>query len=61
MHGSFMMDKPKRDVSMIVFAAAGEHLISATTALALVRMVIADYYGKSELAAQEPPQGRRWR
>jgi hypothetical protein len=48
------MDKPKRDVSMIVFTAAGERLISSATALALVKMVIADYYGQDELAAQEP-------
>ena len=48
------MDKPEREVSMIVFTALGEQLISAATALALVKMVIADYYGAEELAAQEP-------
>jgi hypothetical protein len=48
------MDKQERDVSMIVFTAAGEQLISSATALALIKMVIADYYGADELAAQEP-------
>lgn len=48
------MEKSERDVSMIVFTAAGVQLVSSATALALIRMVIADYYGPEELAAQEP-------
>ncbi|RBP15868.1 hypothetical protein DFR50_107138 [Roseiarcus fermentans] len=48
------MEKPERDVSMIVFTAAGTQLVSSTTALALVKMVIEDYYGSDELVAQSP-------
>ncbi len=48
------MKKPERDVSMIVFTAAEVQLISSTTALALIKMVITDYYGSEELTAQEP-------
>jgi hypothetical protein len=46
--------EPERHVSMIGFTAMGAQLVSAPTALALVKMVIADYYGPNELAAQEP-------
>ena len=38
----------------IVFTGLGKEPISAATALALVKMVIADCYGAEELAAQEP-------
>ncbi len=48
------MDELKRDVSMIGFTALRVQLVSATTALALIKMVITDYYGENELAAQEP-------
>jgi hypothetical protein len=48
------MDKPERHVSMIGFTAMGTQLVSAPTALALIKMVIADYYGPEELAAREP-------
>jgi hypothetical protein len=40
--------------SEIVFTGLGKEPISAATALALIKMVIADYYGAEELAAQEP-------
>jgi hypothetical protein len=40
--------------SEIVFTALGKEPISAATALAIVKMVIADYYGAQELAAEEP-------
>ena len=53
-NSSLTMGEPKRDVSMIGFTALGVQLVSATTALALIKMVIDDYYGASELAAQEP-------
>ncbi len=48
------MDKPDRHVSMIGFTGLGVQLVSAPTALSLIKMVIADYYGPEELAAQEP-------
>ncbi len=48
------MDPPERDVSMIGFTALGVELISAATALALIKMVVEDYYGPNEFAAQEP-------
>ena len=48
------MDKPERDVSMIVLTAAGEQSVSSSTALELIKRVIADYHGPEELAAQEP-------
>ncbi len=39
---------------MIGFTGLGVQLVSAPTALSLIKMVIADYYGAEELAAQEP-------
>jgi hypothetical protein len=39
---------------MIVFTGAGVQLVSPATALALIKVVISDYYGPDELAAQEP-------
>ncbi len=50
------MDAVRKAVeeSEVVFTRLGREPISAATALALIKMVIADHYGAEELAAQEP-------